>query len=322
MQSVAEYFCAVTSQQDIQQALLFADEQKLPLSVLGGGSNVLLPSQLPGLVIQPANRGIQLVEQQGDSLLVKVAAGENWHQLVMHCLEQGWYGLENLALIPGNTGAAPIQNIGAYGVELKDRFHSLEAVHLETGDKLGLSLSDCKFGYRDSIFKNTLKGRVIIVSVTLELSTVPDLQLDYPALQALRGTDATPMDVAREVMAIRSSKLPDPTQLPNVGSFFKNPVVSVDQAAELRTRYPGLVSYPHEQGEKLAAGWLIDHAGWKGKRVGEVGVHHQQALVLVNYGAASAEDVLSLAQQIATDCQQRYGVALEREPVVINPATC
>ena len=319
LRATAEYFVAPSSNEEILESLQFARDQSLPITVLGGGSNVLLPEKIPGLVIHPASNGIELLEQDNDSLLVKVAAGENWHILVMHCLEQGWYGLENLALIPGDVGAAPIQNIGAYGIELKEHFDSLEAIDLASGELLEMKAADCLFGYRDSIFKNRLRNKLVITSVTLKLSATPELQLNYPALSSLLNRDVTPMDVARKVIDIRSSKLPDPQTLPNVGSFFKNPVVPIELAAEIRSRYPHAATYSTDNGEKIAAAWLIDTLGWKGRRIGDVAVHDQQALVLVNRGAATRDDVLAVATDIAADVKSHFGIDLEIEPVEINP---
>ncbi|MGV6807775.1 MAG: UDP-N-acetylmuramate dehydrogenase, partial [bacterium] len=243
----------------------------------------------------------------------------------LRCAGQA-FGLENLALIPGNAGAAPIQNIGAYGVELKDRFHSLSAIDLSSGEQVDMSAEDCVFGYRDSIFKQSLAGRYLITAIRLVLSKSPDLRLDYPALQsALAGIsrdEITPRTVADTVIGIRRSKLPDPTQTPNAGSFFKNPVVNEDVAADLRRRFPGLVSYPAENGKaKLAAGWLLENAGWKGHREGHVGMHDRQALVLVNHGGASQRELLGMVSSIQADIVSKFGIELEVEPQVVTAGT-
>ncbi len=317
----AEYYCRINHCEQLQLAVDFATERGLPITVLGGGSNVVFAGNIAGLVIHIGLDGIELHAQQDDQVQVDVAAGENWHQLVEHALEKGWYGLENLSLIPGLAGAAPIQNIGAYGVELKDIFHSLQAFDIASGKEVTLSARDCEFGYRDSIFKRQLKDQLIITRLRLNLSTRPNLRLDYPALRdaisALPESVAlTPAVVAETVCRVRRSKLPQPSETPNAGSFFKNPVVSARKAEELRKLFPGIVCYPHgEQEQKLAAGWLVEQCGWRGKQVGNVGVHHKQALVLVNNGG-TGEELLTLAEQISESVKNRFGVKLEIEPRV------
>ena len=315
----AEYFCSVYSVEELQEAAAHARKQQLDITVLGGGSNVVFARDISGLVIHIAIPGVRLLSEEGPEQIIDVGAGENWHQLVEYSLKQGWYGLENLALIPGQVGAAPIQNIGAYGVELKDVFSSLEAVDLHTGEVLTMSAGDCEFGYRDSVFKRQHRDQFAITSLELKLSKNADLTLNYPelksAVESFEG-ELTPVKVAETVCRIRSNKLPDPLTLPNAGSFFKNPVVSADNAAQLRQQFPGIISYIQADGsEKLAAGWLIDQCGWKGKRQGKVGVHEKQALVLVNYGA-SGNELLALADNIAESVKSRYGVLLEIEPRV------
>lgn len=320
----AEFFCQVDSIESLQEAIAYAKAHSLPVTVLGGGSNLVLPEKLPGLTIAMAIKGIDLVGEPGEARHISVGAGENWHQLVMHTLNKGWFGLENLALIPGLAGAAPIQNIGAYGVELKDRFLVLEAVNLHTGECESMTASDCEFGYRDSVFKGRLRDQFAIVGIQLCLSAVPDLQLSYPALSSALGVsrldvslkegEITPQQVAEAVCRVRRSKLPDPAVLPNAGSFFKNPIVGKEQAAVLSARYSGLVTYPQPDGSvKLAAGQLIEQCGWKGYREGKVGVHSDQALVLVNEGG-SATQLLALADRINQSVQDTYGVCLEIEP--------
>ncbi|MEZ5528987.1 MAG: UDP-N-acetylmuramate dehydrogenase [Porticoccaceae bacterium] len=318
--SRAEHFCRVTSNEQLLEALDWARANRQRITVLGGGSNVVLAGDIPGLVVAMAIPGISLAGQTAEKCLVSVGAGENWHQLVLHTLAQGWFGLENLALIPGLAGAAPIQNIGAYGVELRERFHSLEALHVHTGERVSMYIDDCRFGYRDSVFKQSGRDRYVITSVTLALSSVPELRLEYPALQQALAdhdpVDITPALVAEVVCEIRRSKLPDPVHLPNAGSFFKNPVISAEQSVELQRSYPHLVSYPQPDGRvKLAAGWLVDQAGWKGTVRGNVGVHDQQALVLVNRGG-TGEELLALADAIAHSVYQQFEVELELEPRV------
>lgn len=303
---------------------LLADERvrNVPLLVIGGGSNLLFTRDFPGLVLLMQNRGIELLDEQGGQVRVRTAAGENWHGLVLHALEQGWYGLENLSLIPGTVGAAPIQNIGAYGVELESCFDSLEAYEIASGKVLTLDRAACAFGYRDSLFKRAGRDRYIILSVTLRLSREAKVHADYADLKAelaARGITApTPRDVSDAVIAIRSRKLPDPAVLGNAGSFFKNPVIDEEKFEALQVFYPGMVSYPQGKGlRKLAAGWLIDQAGWKGKSLGQAAVHDKQALVLVNKGGATGADIAALARAIQADVRMRYAVELEPEPVWI-----
>ncbi|AOB30287.1 UDP-N-acetylenolpyruvoylglucosamine reductase [Bordetella sp. H567] len=297
--------------------------------VLGGGSNVVLPSTMDGLVAHMAIPGIRLLEAREDAWVVEAGGGENWHGFVDHCLRQGWDGLENLALIPGTVGAAPVQNIGAYGVELDQRFLGLSAWDIERGEMIEMSARDCHFAYRDSRFKHDEPGRWLIVAVRFALPRPWRPVLDYPDLQRHPALASLPpagsidtrtalsaRAVFDAVCAIRREKLPDPAVIGNAGSFFKNPIVTADRHASLRQRYPGLVAYPQKDGRyKLAAGWLIDQCGWKGRSMGAAGVHDRQALVLVNRGGARAADILALAGAIRADVKARYGVDLEPEPV-------
>ncbi|MFJ1301097.1 UDP-N-acetylmuramate dehydrogenase [Pseudomonadota bacterium AL_CKDN230030165-1A_HGKHYDSX7] len=294
--------------------------------VLGGGSNMVLPRHVGGLVVRVALRGLRLLQARPDAWIVEAAAGEVWHDLVAQTLASGWDGLENLALIPGTVGASPVQNIGAYGVELADRFESLVAWDLHEGRLVEMDAAQCRFAYRDSLFKHEPAGRWIIVAVRLRLPRpwravlgYPDLQR-HPELAAARANGAGPraQDIFNAVCEIRRAKLPDPAQIGNAGSFFKNPLVSAEQREALLARFPDLVSYAQPDGRyKLAAGWLIDQCGWKGRDLGAAGVHERQALVLVNRGGAQAADILALARAIQDDVRTRYGVSLEPEPVVV-----
>lgn len=295
----------------------------LPRLVLGGGSNLLLTRDVDGLVLHMTGKGIAIRGEQDDCTLVIAQAGENWHGLVQWTLAHGLPGLENLSLIPGSVGAAPIQNIGAYGSEMAEFFHSLRAFDFASGEIIELDREACAFAYRDSIFKQALSSRAVILEVTFALPRRWRPNLRYAELAAeldARGiAQPEARDISEAVIAIRKRKLPDPAQVGNAGSFFKNPVVSAQQRAALLDRYPQLVSYPQADGSyKLAAGWLIDQCGWKGKSLGAAGVHEQQALVLVNRGAATGADVLALANRIADDVAQRYGVQLDIEPVVVR----
>jgi UDP-N-acetylmuramate dehydrogenase len=288
--------------------------------VLGGGSNVVLPSTLDGLVAHVGIPGIRLVEQRPDAWIVDAGGGENWHAFVDTCLRQGWEGLENLGLIPGTVGAAPVQNIGAYGVELEQRFLGLSAWDIARGEMVRMSAEECRFAYRDSRFKHDAPGRWLIVSVRFLLPRPWRPVLTYPDLQGHPGlaeADPDARAIFDAVCAIRRAKLPDPAVIGNAGSFFKNPVVDAGGHASLRQRYPRLVSYPQADGRyKIAAGWLIDQCGWKGRTLGAAGVHDRQALVLVNRGGARAVDILALADAIRADVRARFGVELEQEPVV------
>lgn len=318
----ARYFTSVRIQPQLQAALRWAMENEQPWLLMGGGSNLVLAGDVDGLVIRLEMSGKRVVHEDDEHVWVRAQAGENWHELVRWTLEQGWSGLENLSLIPGSVGAAPVQNIGAYGVELKDVMEQVLVLDAADFGLKHLSVDDCQFGYRDSLFKREA-GRRVILSVDLRLRKQPQLQLEYGAIAAelqQRGiSQPSALDVSDAVIAIRQSKLPDPAQLANAGSFFKNPVIGAEQAAELKQQHPEMVQYPQADGQvKLAAGWLIEQAGWKGKAVGDAAVHQQQALVLVNKGQASGGDVLALAGQIQADITQRYGVQLEIEPVVVG----
>jgi UDP-N-acetylmuramate dehydrogenase len=295
---------------------------RLPRLILGGGSNLLLTRDFTGLVLHMCTSGVSLVGEDEETCYVKAAAGENWHGFVQWTLAQGLGGLENLALIPGQVGAAPIQNIGAYGVELKDRFHALTAFDFDTGETFVLNKAACRFGYRDSVFKHELRERAAILDVTFALPKKWQPNLEYADVaQELkaRGIDQpSACDVSDAVIAIRTRKLPDPAAIGNAGSFFKNPVVAKAQRDALLERYPQLVSYAQADGRfKLAAGWLIDQCGWKGKSRGAAGVYEKQALVLVNRGGASGQEIADLAAAIQADVLSRFGVMIEPEPVFI-----
>ncbi|MES2743119.1 MAG: UDP-N-acetylmuramate dehydrogenase [Pseudomonadota bacterium] len=293
----------------------------MPRLVLGGGSNIVLQSDFAGLVLHIAMAGKTIVGTDADFVYVRAAAGESWHGLVSWTLEQGLGGLENLALIPGTVGASPIQNIGAYGVELQDCFHSVQVFDSASGRTFEMDRAACRFGYRDSVFKHPAGRALIVLAVTLALPKRWRANLRYGELaQALaeQGDAPDPSRVAEAVMAIRRRKLPDPAVIGNAGSFFKNPLVTREQCAALLERYPDLVHHAQpDGGEKLAAGWLIDQCGWKGRALGPAGVYPKQALVLVNLGGASGADIMRLAAAIAHDVAARFGVRLEPEPVLV-----
>ncbi len=314
----AQWFAEAHSDDDVREALAYVARHRLPLLVIGGGSNLLLTADIQGLVLRMATRGIRLLSDDGVRVVIEAEAGEPWHPFVLSTLGLGWSGLENLSLIPGTVGAAPMQNIGAYGVEIKDVFAGLTALDRQSGELREFSLEDCRFGYRDSLFKHEV-GRWLILRVRFALSRVEHLHLEYgPVAQRLgeQGvSQPNALDVSRAICSIRNEKLPDPAVLGNAGSFFKNPLVSATLAAELKLQHPGLVGYPQADGQvKLAAGWLIEAAGWKGFREEDAGVHRLQSLVLVNYGAASGLQLLALARRIQADILQRFSVDLEMEP--------
>ena len=289
-----------------------------PMLLLGGGSNVLLTRNVDGLVLKIDIRGIEELKEDNNHVYVRAGAGENWHEFVQYAIGRNWGGLENLSLIPGSVGAAPIQNIGAYGVELKDVFFELEAFDRKKKKVFTYGLNDCRLGYRDSFFKSAEKGRYIILNVTFLLNKKPVLNTHYGAIREelkKMGVHApTIRDVSEAVIHIRRSKLPDPAVIGNAGSFFKNPVVEQEVFLSLSAKFPDMPAYPHEdQSVKLAAGWLIEQCGWKGYRKGDAGVHKDQALVLVNYGKATGREIFDLSEKIAASVQKKFGVKLERE---------
>ncbi|MBP3997457.1 UDP-N-acetylmuramate dehydrogenase [Pseudomonas koreensis] len=314
----AQLFAEAHSDADVREALAYASAHDVPLLVIGGGSNLLLTADIPALVLRMASRGIRVISDDGNRVVIEAEAGEPWHPFVQHTLAQGFSGLENLSLIPGTVGAAPMQNIGAYGVEIKDVFAGLTALDRQTGELRDFSLEECRFAYRDSVFKQQ-PGRWLILRVRFALDRVAHLHLEYgPVRQRLseQGIEQpTPTDVSRAICSIRSEKLPDPAVLGNAGSFFKNPLVPAAVVAQIKAQHPDLVAYAQPDGQmKLAAGWLIERAGWKGFREADAGVHKLQALVLVNYGAATGLQLLDLAQRIQKDISERFNVELEMEP--------
>jgi UDP-N-acetylmuramate dehydrogenase len=288
------------------------------LFVLGGGSNILFTRQVDACVLKNEIDGIEVTELDENRVRVRAGAGVNWHRLVCFCVEQGYAGMENISLIPGNTGASPIQNIGAYGVEIKDMFESLEAVHVKEKTIHTFSLNDCEFGYRDSIFKRRYRNQFVITSVSFCLNRKPVYHIEYgpirQELERMRVSQLSIRAIARAVINIRSSKLPDPSVIGNAGSFFKNPLVEKPVADKIRETYPALVSYPASNNRvKLAAGWLIEQCGWRGFRRGDAGCHQHQALVLVNHGSASGSEIRQLADEIVESVFLKFGVRLETE---------
>ncbi len=317
----ARYLVRVAGTDHLREVLRWCREEGLPFLLIGQGSNVLFKQDYPGLVIELQLLGREVVADNTEWVDVRVAAGEPWHGFVQYALKQHWYGLENLSLIPGTVGAAPVQNIGAYGVELKDFFVELEALEVASGVVQRFSAADCAFGYRQSFFKQAGKDRFVIVAVTLRLRKQQRLVLDYPGLRAaLAGVapdQLTAQQVSAAVCQLRRSKLPDPGQLGNAGSFFWNPHVSANEFAALRQRFPALPGFPDGAGFKIPAAWLIEQAGWKGFREGDVGVHRDHALVLVNYGAATGAQLVALAERIQASVVERFAIPLWPEVRIV-----
>jgi UDP-N-acetylmuramate dehydrogenase len=313
----AQWFTEINEETDLAE--LFASDRwkNTPLLVLGGGSNMLFTKDFEGLVIRMNIRGLES-EIKGDDVFVKVGGGEVWNDFVNYAVDHGFAGAENLSLIPGSVGASPVQNIGAYGTELKDIFHECRAFEISTGMIRRFSNEDCKFSYRDSIFKSILKGKYIITEVVFKLSRIPNLKLEYGAIKdelKNRGIDRpTIKDVSQVVSHIRVSKLPDPSTIGNAGSFFKNPIIMVDNFRHLQSVFPDIVHFSEKNGmEKISAGWLIEKCGWKGKIVGETGTWKNQALVLVNHGNATGSAIYDTSSAIISDVKTLSGIELERE---------
>ena len=314
----SRYFADVHSMEQLLEALTFSRNRSIPLIPLGGGSNLILSRDLDALVIQIGFKGKDVLSRSSDQVVVRAGAGESWHPFMRWSLEKQAYGLENLSLIPGNVGAAPIQNIGAYGVELKDFFQSLEALDIATGQVKVFTLHECQFGYRDSVFKKKeALDRFIITSVTFKLDKNLSPKLDYGKLRdEVQQQSVVPdaFTISEAVCNIRQKKLPDPSVLGNAGSFFKNPIISSVNFKKLQANFPDLVGLPFQGQRKLAAGWLIDHAGLQGFPQDFVGTHKHHALILVNYGGAKPEDLMKLAKHIQYAVFEKFGIHLEIEP--------
>jgi UDP-N-acetylmuramate dehydrogenase len=317
----ARYFVNATGLDCLREALAFASYKQIPFMLIGQGSNLLFKEDYPGLIIEINVRGKELISEDEDFYYVKARCGENWHNFVQWSLEQDYYGMENLSLIPGTVGAAPVQNIGAYGVELCDVMVSLEALEIANGELRTFTNEECHFSYRNSVFKQELKDQFIIYSVTFGLRKVPHLNTNYAALtKALEGYSAdkiTPQLVSKTVCEIRRSKLPNPKRLGNAGSFFWNPEIPLAEFSALKKSYPDIVGYANDKSVKLAAAWLIDQAGWKGYREGDVGVHEDHALVLVNYGQATGAELVDLSERIQKSVKDKFGIVLTPEVRII-----
>lgn len=327
----ARHFAAFNSVNELHELLEFnqrpTTKEKRPTLILGGGSNILFTKDVDGLVLKNEIIGIKEIKEDEHHVYVQAGAGVNWHHFVLHCIHNGWAGVENLSLIPGNVGASPMQNIGAYGVEIKDVFFSLEAFHIHDRKTVNFSLNDCGFGYRESVFKRKYKNEYVITHVTYRLNKIPSFNTSYGAIEQeleKMGTGKTIQSIAQAVINIRSSKLPDPAEIGNAGSFFKNPEIQKAKFRSLKEQYPGIAGYDLPNGNvKLAAGWLIEQCGpvngtsWKGYRKGDAGCHAKQALVLVNYGNAKGKEIYDLSEEILKSVKEKFGVGLEREVNII-----
>jgi len=316
----ATWYCEISSPESLIELRKQSEINGLPQLLLGEGSNILFTDDFQGLVIHPSMKGIHMVEDEGEQVLIRVGAAENWDQWVKYATEQGWYGLENLSLIPGSVGSAPVQNIGAYGVELKDRFAWLEAWDLDKQKEVKLDQKECKFSYRNSLFKSDAKNRYIITHVCFRLNRTPQLVLDYGQVRSAfkEAKGSSPADLRNLIIHIRKSKLPDPMRFGNGGSFFKNPVVDRAIYNCLRVEYPQVPSFPDRENQvKIPAAWLIEKAGWKNRRMGNVGTWPTQPLVIVNYGGASGKEIYDFSEQIKEEVDRKFGIGLEREVQVI-----
>lgn len=318
----AKYFTEINSIENLQELFSLPEYKQNNYFILGGGSNILLTQNVDALVIKNNLKGISVVNETDAHVFVKANAGEVWHDFVLWCINNNYAGIENLSLIPGCVGASPMQNIGAYGVEIKDVFFELEATHLITGETKIFSKAECEFGYRESVFKHQYKNQFIITSVTFQLSKSPNFHIEYGAikqeLEKMNVSELSIKAISQAVINIRSSKLPNPKEIGNAGSFFKNPEVPVEEYEKLKNDFPALVAYALENGNyKLAAGWLIEQSGLKGYQTGDAGVHKLQALVLVNYGGASGKEIYDLSSHVLATVKQKFGVNLEREVNII-----
>lgn len=316
----ARYFAETHSESELREALLWAAENNTPVLPIGGGSNLLLTEPVEALVLQQKNAEIHLIEESNHSVILHASAAVSWHDLVLYCVDHDYYGIENLSLIPGNVGAAPVQNIGAYGVELADVLVSADVMQISTGECSKLSRDECEFAYRESAFKNTFKGRYIITGVHLKLSKIKQFNLSYMALKnaldAVDEKDLTLKKVSDTVCQIRSSKLPNPNEIGNAGSFFKNPKISHAELLTAQATWPALPFHQQSDGDyKVPAAWMVEKSGWKGYQYKGVGVHRLQSIVLVNFGNGSGLEILELAHLITEDVWLKFGVRLEIEPV-------
>lgn len=318
IEATAKYFIEVSSINQLQEILQSPDYQSTERLILGGGSNMLLTKDFDGLVIKIAIKGFEVVNENEDNIWINAGAGLVWHDLVMQCVNQNYAGMENLSLIPGTVGAAPMQNIGAYGIEIKEVFEELQALEIATGEIKTFDKAMCNFGYRESIFKHEAKGKYIILNVTFKLNKRPTFHIEYGAIKdtlaEMNISEMSIKSISDAVIHIRQSKLPNPAEIGNAGSFFKNPEIPNTQFEALKAQFPTIPAYPvSETTTKVPAGWLIEQAGWKGQRFGNVGVHAKQALVLVNYGGGKGEEIKELSQKIQASVKEKFGIQLSAE---------
>lgn len=320
--AIARYFATFTSVDELGELIEKNPIKGINPLILGGGSNILFKDHVKGLVLKNNIPGLDIVKEDANHIYVKAGAGENWHRFVQHCLQRNWAGVENLSLIPGCVGASPMQNIGAYGVEIREVFEELEAWHIYDKKVHVFSVNDCAFGYRESIFKGKYRNEYVILNVTYRLNKKPRFHTSYGAveqeLERMGVQQVSIQAISQAVINIRTSKLPDPAKIGNAGSFFKNPSVAATIYKQLKKQFPGIVGYANADGTiKLAAGWLIEQSGWKGYRRGDAGVHEKQALVLVNYGNALGKDIYDLSEDVMKSVKAKFGVQLEREVNVV-----
>ncbi len=323
IQVTTKHFVSIENTNQLKDIINNNLYKEMPKLILGGGSNLLFVNNFQGLILKIDIKGIEKIKETKNYIYIKAGAGENWHTLVEYCLDNNYAGIENLSLIPGTVGAAPIQNIGAYGIELKEVFHSLDSIEIESGGNKSFTKNECKFGYRDSIFKNKLKNKYIITYVTLKLRKKPKLNLKYGAiletLSKMGIETPTIKNVSNAVIKIRTEKLPDPSQLPNAGSFFKNPEISKDDFEKLKNKFHDIPAYKMKQNiMKIPAAWLIEKSGWKGKKIKNVGTHNKQPLVIINYGEATGQDINNFAKQIQLAVKAKFGIYLEEEVNIIK----
>lgn len=323
VEAKAQYFTEISSLEELKEAIVFSEKHNLPLLFLGGGSNILLTKDFDGLAVKINLKGISEEILNENEVLVTAKAGENWHELVMYCLEKNYGGLENLSLIPGNVGTSPMQNIGAYGTEIKDVFVNCKVLDLDLLEVKTFDLKDCRFGYRDSIFKQEGKGKYVILEVTFKLTTHEHhLRTEYGAIRSELEREGienpTIRDISRAVIQIRQSKLPDPKETGNAGSFFKNPTIPLTQFEALKQKFENIQGYPNGDRVKVPAGWLIEQCGWKGKQIGNAASHRLQSLVIINAtGNASGKEIFDFSGEIILSVKEKFGIELEREVNII-----
>ena len=317
----SKFFVEIKNEEDLKNLFSFSEFKNNEKLFLGGGSNILFTKDFDGIVILNKLKGIEILEENSENVFIKSMGGELWNDLVIFAVEHGYSGIENLSLIHGTVGAAPMQNIGAYGSEVKDVIDSVETYDINTGEKKIFKNEECLFGYRDSIFKNELKGKYFILAVIFKLSKIPNLNIKYKVLKDYFAKNNVEVknvkDISDAVINIRQSKLPDPKILGNAGSFFKNSYVDIQKFEELKLKYPDISFFEEDERIKIPAGWLIEKCGWKGKRIGNVGVHDKQALVLVNYGGATGEEIKNLSEQIISDVFKKFGLKLDTEVNIV-----